>query len=47
MFAKLFFDNADQVLVKLDSDDEGNPEIRFYCEPNGLGVCSAVLSFGG
>ena len=45
MFAKLFGPDADQVLVKIDSGDDGTPEIRFYCEPEGFGICSAAISF--
>jgi hypothetical protein len=45
MFAKLFGTDADQVLVKIDSGEDGNPEIRFYCEPEGFGICSAAVSF--
>lgn len=47
-FAKLFeFDDIGQVLVKLDDGDKG-PEIRFYFQPDGLGVCSCAISnFGG
>ena len=40
MFAKLYGTDEDQVLVKVDSNDEGRPEIRFYTKPKGLGVCS-------
>jgi uncharacterized protein YkuJ len=39
-FAKLFERDGKQVLVKIDVNDEGNPEVRFYVQPDGLGVCS-------
>ena len=45
MFAKLFGTDKDQILVKLDTNDDGNPEIRFYFEPEGLGVCSIASSW--
>jgi hypothetical protein len=45
MFAKLFETDDNQVLVKIDSGEDGNPEIRFYCEPEGFGICSAAVSF--
>jgi hypothetical protein len=46
MYAKLF-DNAqyEQILIKLDSDDDGKPEVRIYFAPDGLGVCSIAISF--
>ena len=40
MFAKLYGTDADQVLVKLDAGENGNPEVRTYFKPDGLGVCS-------
>lgn len=46
MFAKLYeMDNGEQVLAKLDSDDDNNPELRFYVEPPGLGVCSIAAKW--
>lgn len=45
MFAKLYGTDQDQVLVKVDSNDEGKPEIRFYTKLEGLGVCSLAISF--
>ncbi|WFP51403.1 hypothetical protein PL263_05080 [Methylomonas sp. EFPC3] len=44
MFAKLFGPDDDQVLVKLDEGENG-PEVRFFCEPPGLGVCSIAVQF--
>lgn len=44
MFAKLFEENGKQILVKIDANEENIPEIRFYCQPEGLGVCSVALS---
>lgn len=43
MFAKLFETELGQVLVKIDSGDEG-PELRVFFKPDGLGVCSVVLT---
>lgn len=45
MFAKLYGTDKDQVLVKIDMGEEGNPEIRVYCVPEGLGVCSVALAW--
>lgn len=46
-FAKLFhFEDIGQVLVKRDSNDDG-PEVRFYFQPEGLGICSVALNFKG
>ena len=44
MFAKLYGAPDDQVLVKIDRADDG-PEVRFYFEPKGLGICSFALGF--
>ena len=45
MFAKIYETDLGQVLVKKDTnDDNSNPEIRFYFEPKGLGVCNIALS---
>jgi len=45
MFAKLYEpEPGRQVLVKLDTGDEG-PEVRTYCEPQNLGVCSIAGSW--
>lgn len=46
-FAKLFDTERGQILVKIDQSDEGDPEIRFFTSPPGLGVgvCSAALTF--
>ena len=45
MFAKLFEpDLGKQILVKIDGGEEG-PEVRIFCEPEGLGVCSIAMMF--
>lgn len=45
-FCKIFEDkDIGQVLVKLDSSEDYNPEIRFYCKPKDLGVCSLALVY--
>jgi hypothetical protein len=47
MFAKLFErPGYGQVLAKLDADDAGAPELRWYAKPPGMGVCSFALGFG-
>ncbi|HKO88772.1 MAG TPA: hypothetical protein VJU83_09690 [Burkholderiales bacterium] len=45
-FAKLFETGDEQILVKLDDGKDG-PEIRFYWNPPGLGICNFALQFGG
>lgn len=46
MFAKLYGDGDDQILVKLDSnDDSGEPEVRFYSAFPDVGVCSIAVGF--
>lgn len=43
-FAKLFeTQDHGQILIKLDAGDDG-PEVRFYFQPKGLGVCSVVVT---
>lgn len=44
-FAKLFGSDEDQILVVLDSDEDGNPAVIFSSKPKGLGVCRASVSF--
>ena len=47
-FAKIFGSGVNQVLVKKDVGDDGNPELRFYFipkEPEGLGVCSIAIGW--
>lgn len=45
-FCKLF-EHAEygQILVKIDKDEDEMPEVRFYAQPKGLGVCSVAVSF--
>jgi len=45
MFAKLYNTKAGQVLIKMDTGEESRPEVRFYFEPDGLGVCSIAYGF--
>lgn len=45
-FCKIFEDETiGQILVKLDQSEDCKPEIRFYCQPKDLGVCSLALIF--
>ena len=46
-FEKLFESaKYGQLLAKIDrSDETGAPELRWYAEPPGLGVCSFALGF--
>jgi hypothetical protein len=44
MFAKLFTTkDRGQLLVVRQTNADGEPEMRTYCEPEGLGVCSVAL----
>jgi len=46
MFAKLFAtEDRGQLLVVRQTNAEGEPEMRVYCEPEGLGVCSVALAW--
>jgi len=45
MFAKLYGEDKDQILVKMDSSENNKAEVRFYFEPDGLGVCSSALQY--
>ena len=44
-FAKLYETEFGQILVKMDSDDDYCPEVRFYFKPKNLGVCSVAVQF--
>ena len=44
-FARLFETENGQILVKVDADQDGVPEVRFYASPPGLGVCSSAILF--
>jgi uncharacterized protein YrzB (UPF0473 family) len=44
-FAKLYESNLGQVLVKIDSNEEGLPEVRFFFQPDLLGVCNFAYSW--
>ena len=44
-FAKLFEREGNQILVKMDQRENGNPEIRVFFEPEGYGVCSYAMAF--
>lgn len=46
MFAKLFItEDRGQLLVVRQNNAEAEPEMRAYCEPEGLGVCSVAFSW--
>lgn len=46
MFAKLYERDGKQVLVKMDQTAEDFlPEVRFYFQPEGLGVCSSAMTY--
>jgi len=46
-FAKLFdSENYGQIcVIQQAADGTGEPEIRFFASPEGLGVCSVALSY--
>lgn len=44
-FAKLWGTGDDQVVVLLQSDEEGKPEVRTFFNPPDLGVSSVAISF--
>lgn len=45
MFAKLFNDTEfGQILVVLNTCDEGNPQIVFSFQPEDLGVCNMSMN---
>lgn len=44
-FCKVYETEKGQILVKLDADDDGAPEVRFYAQPEGLGVCSFATKY--
>lgn len=45
MFAKLYGTDNDQVLVKIGDDANGDPEVRVFFRPKGLGICSFALGW--
>ncbi len=45
-FAKIFQSEAfGQILVKKDDNDQDDPEIRFFFNPDQLGICSLAVAF--
>lgn len=46
-FAKIFETKNSQVVVMRDTNDDGEPAIKFYAQPEGFGVRCSTLSFGG
>ena len=45
-FCKVFYtDKYDQILVKIDHAEDGTPEVRFYIQPDNLGVCSIAAKY--
>jgi hypothetical protein len=44
-FCKLYETDHGQILVKLDRNSEGDPEVRFYARPPDLGVCSLACGY--
>jgi hypothetical protein len=44
-FAKLFGSGDDQMVVMIQSNEKGDPEVRVYFQPKDIGVCSFALVF--
>jgi hypothetical protein len=44
-FAKVYGHGDAQIIVLLDEDERGNPELRLGCRPPNLGVCWMKLAF--
>ena len=44
-FAKLFGEGESQILTIIQSNDQGEPEVRVFFQVRGFGVSSAALSF--
>lgn len=44
-FAKIFGSDWKQILVKLDANEDGLPEVRVYFQPEQLGVCAVALAW--
>lgn len=46
IFAKLFIsEKYGQLVAMSQENDEGAPEVRVFCQPPEMGVCSAALTF--
>lgn len=45
MFARLFGNDDDQILIMLDQEDDGRPTIDAFFQPSGLGICSFSTVF--
>jgi hypothetical protein len=45
MFAKIYETSLGQILVVKDANEgSGNPEVRTYFEPEGLGICNVAAT---
>ena len=44
-FAKVFERDGQQVVLMAMEDEECAPVLRFYCQPDGLGVCASSMTF--
>jgi hypothetical protein len=45
-FAKLYdYEDGLQVLVKIDDNEQGYPEVRFFFSPEDFGICSVAIIF--
>ena len=44
-FAKMFQTELGQVVVMLQADDDGAPEVRVFMKPEDMGVCSTAFGY--
>jgi len=44
-FAKMFNTQHGQVVAMIQANDDGAPEVRFFCKPDGLDVSSVAFSY--
>ena len=46
-FAKMFQTELGQVVVMLQTDDDGAPEVRVFMRPEDMDVCSTAFGYSG
>lgn len=44
-FAKLFETEKGQIVVLLQTNEDNDPEIRFFVKPENMGVCSTAFGY--
>ncbi len=46
IFAKVYaVEGIGQIVVMQDTNDEGNPAVKYFFKPKDLGVCAVALGF--